>query len=63
LAKPDCLCDLERRQNFLEEEISTAKPICPGDDLMISDLKRRLLYLRHELDQLHHAGAARQYLH
>jgi hypothetical protein len=63
LAKPDYLSDLERRQKFLEDEISRAVPYCPGDELMIGDLKRRLLHLTHELDRFYHAGAARQYLH
>ncbi len=63
MAKPDYLADLERRQKFLEDELSRALPYCPGDDLMIGDLKRRMLFLMHELDQLHHAGAGRQYQH
>jgi hypothetical protein len=36
---------------------------CPGDDLMVGDLKRRLLHLRRELDRLYHAAAAPRYLH
>ena len=63
LAKPDYLSDLERRQKFLEDEISRTTPYCPDDDLMIGDLKRRLLHLRHELGRLYHAGAVRQCLH
>ena len=63
LAKPDYLSDLERRQKFLEEEISRTVPYCPADEPMIGDLKRHLLHLTHELDRFYHAGAARQYLH
>jgi hypothetical protein len=63
VAKPDYLADLERRQRFLEDEINRAMPYCPGDDLMIGDLKQRLLHLTHELDRLNHASAARHYLH
>jgi len=63
LTKPDYPSDLERRQKFLEDEISRALPYCPGDELMIGDLKWHLLRLTHELDQFYHAGAARQYLH
>jgi hypothetical protein len=63
VAKPDHLADLERRQKFLEDEISSATPYYPGDDLMIGDLKRRLLHLRNELDRLYHVGAVRQCLH
>jgi hypothetical protein len=59
--KPEYVVDLERRQKFLEDEISRTFPYHPGDELMIGELKRRLLYLTHELDQLHHASA-RQYL-
>jgi hypothetical protein len=63
LAKPDYLSDLERRRKFLEDEISRTAPHCPGDELMIGDLKRRFLHLTHELDRFYHEGAARQYLH
>jgi hypothetical protein len=63
LAKSDYLSDLERRQKFLEDEVSRSMPYFPGDDLMIGDLKRRLLHLRHELDRLYHANTVRQCLH
>ena len=63
MAKPDYLADLERRQKSLEDEISRTVPSCARDDLMIGDLKRRWLYLRHELDRIRHLGAVRQYLH
>ena len=63
MVKSDQITDLERRQNFLEDEITRVLPCCPGDDLMIGDLKQRLLHLRHELDRLHDAAVARRYLH
>ena len=61
MAKSDNVAVLERRQKFLEDEISKAVPSCSGDDLMIGDLKRRWLYLTHELDRLRHVGAVRHY--
>ena len=61
--KPDYVADLERRQKFLKDEINRTLPCCPGDDLIIGDLKRRSLYLMHELDRLRHIGAVRQYQH
>jgi hypothetical protein len=63
VVKEDHVADLERRQKFLEDEITKVVPCCPGDDLMIGDLKRRLLHLKHELDRLHHAAVTRRYLH
>ena len=63
MAKLDHVADLERRQKFLEDEITRVMPCCPGDDLMIGDLKRRLLHLKHELDRLFNAAVARRYLH
>jgi hypothetical protein len=63
VVKSDQVTDLERRQNFLEDEITRVVPCCSGDDLMIGDLKQRLLRLRHELDRLHDAAVARRYLH
>jgi len=63
VVKSDHVADLERRQKFLEDEITRVVPYCPGDDLMVGDLERRLLHLRRELDRLYHAAAARRYLH
>ena len=63
MVKSDDVVDLERRQKFVEDEITRVVPCCPGDDLMVRDLKRRLLHLRRELDRLYHAAAARRYLH
>jgi len=61
--KSDHVADLERQQKFAEDEITRVVACCPGDDLMVGDLKRRLLHLRRELDRLYHAAAAPRYLH
>ena len=63
MLKSDHVADLERQQKFAEDEITRVVACCPGDDLMVRDLKRRLLHLRRELDRLYHAAAARRYLH
>jgi hypothetical protein len=63
LANPDYLSDLERRQRVLEDELNKAVPYCSNDDPMIGDLKRRWLYLRHELDRLRHVDAMSHYQH
>jgi hypothetical protein len=47
--KLDHIPDLERRYKSLEAEISAALIHNPIDDLMIIDLKRRLLHLRDEI--------------
>ena len=54
MTKPDHIADLERRHQALEDEIAKALLHCSTDDLMIVDLKRRLLHLRDELEQLRH---------
>ena len=61
--KSDHVADLERQQKFAEDEITRVVACCPGDDLMVGDLKRRLLHLRRELDRLYHAAAAPRYQH
>jgi len=63
VVKSDHVVDLERRQKFVEDEITRVVPCRPDDDLMVGDLKRRLLHLRRELDRLYYAAAARRYLH
>ena len=63
MVKSDHVVDLERQQKFAEDEIARVVAYCPSDDLMVGDLKRRLLHLRRELDRLYHAAAARRYLH
>jgi hypothetical protein len=54
--KPDHIADLERRQKALEKEIAVALTHMSSDDLMIIDLKRRMLHLRDEfeLERLRH---------
>jgi len=50
--KADHIVDLERRQKALEKEIAEALTHTSPDDLMIIDLKRRMLHLRDELGRL-----------
>ncbi len=54
MAKPDHIADLERRHKALEKETPEALTRTSSDDLMIADLKRRILHLRDELERLHH---------
>jgi hypothetical protein len=49
--KPDYIFDLERRQQVLEEEIARAISYCSPDDPMVTDLKRRMLHLRDEIER------------
>jgi len=50
--KADHIVDLERRQKALEKESAEALTHTSPDDLMIIDLKRRMLHLRDELGRL-----------
>jgi hypothetical protein len=43
---------LEHRQQFLEREISEALRHSELDELIIADLKARVLFLREEIDRL-----------
>jgi hypothetical protein len=52
--KPDHIADLERRHKALKEEIAKALTHASSDDLMISDLQRRMLHLRDELELERH---------
>ena len=54
---------LERRHQALEDEIGKALLHCSTDDLMIVDLKRRMLQLRDELERLRHEVATGGRLH
>ncbi len=54
MAKPDHIADLERRHKALEKETAEALTRTSSDDLMIADLKRRILHLRDELERLQH---------
>jgi len=49
--KPDHIFDLERRQQFLEDEIAKALSHCSPGDPMVADLKRRMLHLKDELER------------
>jgi len=63
VAKPDHIADLERRQKTLEKEIAEALTRTSSDDLMIVDLKHRILHLRDELERLHHQAFKHGRLH
>ena len=54
VARPEHITHLERRQKALEKEIATALSNTPSDDMMVIDLKRRMLHLRDELERLRH---------
>ena len=43
---------LEHRQESLEHEIFEASRHAPLDDLMLTDLKSRVLFIREEIDRL-----------
>jgi len=63
--KPDHIADLERRHQTLKDEIAKALTHTSSDDLMIIDLKRRMLHLRDELELewLHHKAVGHGRLH
>jgi hypothetical protein len=63
MPKPDHIFDLERRQHILEEEIARALSHCSPDDLMVADLKRRMLHLRDELERFCNKAIADRRLH
>jgi hypothetical protein len=46
------ITELKRRHKALEDEIADALRHLSTDDLMISDLKRRKLHLKEEIDRL-----------
>jgi len=46
------LAELKRRHKQLEDEITDALKHNSTDDFMISDLKRRKLHLKDEMDRL-----------
>ena len=61
--KPDHIADLERRQKALEEEIAKALSHYSPDDLMVADLKSRMLHLKEELERFRHKTIADKRLH
>jgi hypothetical protein len=61
--KPDYIFDLERRQQVLEDEIDRALSLCSPDDPMVSDLKRRMLHLKEELERFCNKAIADRRLH
>ncbi|MGA2842866.1 MAG: DUF465 domain-containing protein [Steroidobacteraceae bacterium] len=63
VARPDHIADLERRHKALKEEIAKGLTHTSSDDLMISDLKRRMLHLRDELERLRHKAVRHGRIH
>ena len=63
MPKPDHIADLERRFQTLKDEIAKALTHTSSDDLMIIDLKRRMLHLRDELERLRHKAVRYGRLH
>ena len=61
--KPDHIFDLERRQQVFEEEIARALSNCSPDDPMVSDIKRRMLHLKEELERFCNMTIADKRLH
>jgi len=61
--KPDYIFDLERRQQELEKEIARALSNCSPDDPMVSDLKRRALHVRDEIERFCNNAIADRRLH
>jgi hypothetical protein len=61
--KPDHIFDLERRQQVLEEEIARALSHCLPDDPMVAALKRRMLYLKEEIERFCNKAIADRRLH
>ncbi|MGE5817996.1 MAG: YdcH family protein [Deltaproteobacteria bacterium] len=61
--KPDHIANLERRQKALEEEIAKALLHCSPDDLVVADLKGRMLHLKEELERFRHATVRDRRLH
>jgi len=49
--KPDYIFDLKRRQQVLEKKIAQTLSHCSPDDPMVSDLKRRMLHLKEQLER------------
>ena len=62
-ARPDHIAHLERRHKALKDEIAKALTQTSSDDLMIVDLKRRMLHLRDELERLQHRSVGHGRLH
>lgn len=43
---------LEHRQQFLEHELLEASSHMPCDDILMAELKSRVLFIREEIDRL-----------
>ena len=55
--------DLEQRQQALEDEIANTLRYCSTDDLMIVDLKLRMLHLKNEVKRLRQQATLDRSLH
>jgi hypothetical protein len=53
MTKPDHISNLERRQQTLDEELTSAVVQYSIDDMLIADLRRRKLHVRDELAQFY----------
>jgi hypothetical protein len=53
------LAELELRHKALESELAEAMQHLSTDDLKITELKRRKLHLKDEIERLRHEAAAR----
>jgi len=54
VTKPDHISNLERRLQSIEDELTKALLHYSTDDLLVADLRRRLLHLRDEIFLHHH---------
>jgi hypothetical protein len=63
MPKPDYIFDLERRQQVLEKEVARALLHYSPDDLMVADIKRRILHLKEEIERFCNKAIADRRLH
>ena len=63
MPKPDYIFDLERRQQVLEKEVARALLHSSPDDLMVADIKRRMLHLKEEIERFCNKAIADRRLH
>jgi hypothetical protein len=63
MPKPDYIFDLERRQQVLEKEVARALLHYSPDDLMVADIKRRILHLKEEIERFCNRAIADRRLH
>jgi hypothetical protein len=63
VTEPDHISDPERRLQALEDELTKTLLHYSTDDLLIADLKRRMLHLRDDLERLRHETVGDRRLH